>query len=174
MLGIDGETYKVQLPRGPTDFRTTTVKPYLQPEPEEPNEEELTEEPTEELTQELTKEPTEELTEEPSEEPTASAPRRRLKWTRQPPTRLQQNTTNVLIFINDTPTKPDITTPEHTSPPFTESQHKEINGLLKKGVFEFINTADIPEGIRIFNSRFVDKIKNAGTDKAFEKSRLVV
>jgi hypothetical protein len=24
----------VQLPSGPTDFRTTVVKPYLQPEPE--------------------------------------------------------------------------------------------------------------------------------------------
>jgi len=33
---------------------------------------------------------------------------------------------------------------------------------------------DIPQGVRIFNSRFVDEIKNAGTDKAFEKSRLVV
>jgi len=28
--------------------------------------------------------------------------------------------------------------------------------------------------VRIFNSRFVDEIKNEGTDKAFEKSRLVV
>ena len=61
LLGIDGETCKVQLPRGPTDFRTTTVKPYLQPEPEEPNEEELTEELSEELA--------------------ASVPRRRLKRT---------------------------------------------------------------------------------------------
>src|SRR5277367_3233693 len=36
LLGIDRETCKVQLPSGPTDFRTTTVKPYLQPEPEQP------------------------------------------------------------------------------------------------------------------------------------------
>ncbi len=33
---------------------------------------------------------------------------------------------------------------------------------------------DILQGVRIFNLRFVDEIKNAGTDKAFEKSRLVV
>src|SRR6266571_2129409 len=83
LLGIDGETCKVQLPRGPTDFRTTMVKLYLQPEPEEPNEEELTKELTKELTQEpteeLTEEPTEELTKEPSEEPAASAPRQRSK-----------------------------------------------------------------------------------------------
>ena len=57
---------------------------------------------------------------------------------------------------------------------FTESQRKEINSLLKKGVFKTVNISDVPEGVRIFNSQFVDKIKNAGIDKAFEKSRLVV
>jgi hypothetical protein len=41
-------------------------------------------------------------------------------------------------------------------------------------VFKIINMADIPKGARIFNSQFVDEIKNKGTDKAFEKSRLVV
>ena len=157
MLGIDGKTCKIQLPSGPTDFRTTAVKPYLQPKPEEPNEK-----------------PEEEPTEEPTKEPAASAPRRQPKRTRQLPIRFQQNTADVLIFINDTPTKPDITTSEYTSPPFTESQRKEINGLLEKGVFKFINTTDVPEGARIFNSRFVDEIKNAKTDKAFKKSRLVV
>jgi hypothetical protein len=32
----------------------------------------------------------------------------------------------------------------------------------------------VPQGIRLFNSRFVDEIKFPGTPKAFEKSRLVV
>jgi hypothetical protein len=49
-----------------------------------------------------------------------------------------------------------------------------LNGLLESGVFEVINITDVPKGIRIFNSRFVAEIKNPGTDKAFEKSRLVV
>ena len=57
---------------------------------------------------------------------------------------------------------------------YTDSRQKELNGLLEKGVFEVVNMTDIPQGVRIFNSRFVDEIKNAGTDKAFEKSRLVV
>ena len=70
--------------------------------------------------------------------------------------------------------KPDITTSKYTPPLFTESWHKEINGLLKKGVFKFINTADVLKGVRIFNSRFINKIKNAGIDKAFKKSRLVI
>jgi hypothetical protein len=33
---------------------------------------------------------------------------------------------------------------------------------------------DVLQGACIFNSRFVDEIKYPGTDKAFEKSRLVV
>ena len=44
--------------------------------------------------------------------------------------------------------------------------------MLEKGVFEVATT--VPEGTRIFNSRFVDEVKNKGTDKALNKSRLVV
>ena len=40
------------------------------------------------------------------------------------------------------------------------------------GVFQLV--AQIPSGARLFNSRFVDEVKNPGTEKAFEKSRLVV
>ena len=58
--------------------------------------------------------------------------------------------------------------------PFTDSRRKEINGLLEKGVFTVVTDSDVPQGVRIFNSRFVDEIKHPGTNKAFEKSRLVV
>jgi hypothetical protein len=51
---------------------------------------------------------------------------------------------------------------------FEYSRQKEINGLIDRDVFELINISDIPEGVRIFNSRFVDEVNNAGTDKAFE------
>jgi hypothetical protein len=54
------------------------------------------------------------------------------------------------------------------------SRQAEILGLLEKGVFETISIDDIPKGIHIFNARFVDEVKNKGTDKAFEKSRLIV
>jgi hypothetical protein len=33
---------------------------------------------------------------------------------------------------------------------------------------------DVPQGVCIFNLRFIDEIKHPGTNKAFEKSRLVV
>lgn len=58
--------------------------------------------------------------------------------------------------------------------PYIELRQKEISGLLEKGVFKAVNSEDVPVNIRVFNSQFVDKIKNTDTDKAFEKSRLVV
>jgi len=58
--------------------------------------------------------------------------------------------------------------------PFTDLQHKEINGLLKKGVFAVITEKDVPQGVRIFNLYFVNEIKHLGTNKAFEKLRLVI
>jgi hypothetical protein len=43
------------------------------------------------------------------------------------------------------------------------------------GVLRIMYDLDkIPEDMRVFNSRFVDKVKYAGTARAFEKSRLVI
>ena len=57
---------------------------------------------------------------------------------------------------------------------FMDSRHKEINGLLEKGVFVVIMERDVPQSVYIFNLRFVNKIKYFGTNKAFKKSRLVI
>lgn len=45
---------------------------------------------------------------------------------------------------------------------------------MEKGVFEIVDIMDVPEGTWIFRSRFIDRIKNPGTEEAFEKSRVVV
>jgi hypothetical protein len=151
LLGLTKETCKVQLPSGPTDFRTTVVKPYLQPELEPESEDEDEGAPNESI-------------EEPqTEEQSNEQPRRNTERVRRLPARFQQHLADISVFLQD-----------EASPSFEDSQRKELNGLLEKGVFEVVNTSDIPQGVRIFNSRFVDEIKNAGTDKAFEKSRLVV
>jgi hypothetical protein len=150
LIGLERETCKAHLPSGPTDFRTTVVKPYLQPESEPESEDE-------------------EDKEEPAKQDNTlqdKQPRLNTHRTRRPPTRSRQNTTDISIFLQD-----DLKPP---SPFYTDSRQKELNGLLKKGVFKVVNIANIPQGVRIFNSRFVDEIKNASTDKAFEKSRLVV
>ena len=81
------------------------------------------------------------------------------------PARFRQNIADISIFIQDNAL---------ALPPFTASRRKELNGLLKNGIFEVVDIEDIPYSIRIFNSRFIDEIKNPRTDKAFEKSRLVV
>src|SRR5438045_7318704 len=65
-------------------------------------------------------------------------------------------------------------TQEDVKHQFRSSCQKELTGLLEKGVFQIVNLADIPSGSRLFNSWFIDEIKNLGTDTAFEKSRLVV
>jgi len=43
---------------------------------------------------------------------------------------------------------------------FTLSRQLEVAGLLEKGVFEVVDPETIPKGVRIFNSRFVDEVKN--------------
>ena len=58
--------------------------------------------------------------------------------------------------------------------PFIDLRHKEINGLLKKGVFIVITKRDILQGIYIFNLHFINKIKYFSTNKAFKKLRLII
>lgn len=61
-----------------------------------------------------------------------------------------------------------------SQPPFIESQYKEINGLFEKNAFKVFSILDISSRMRIFNSHFIDKIKNTGIATAFKKSRLVI
>lgn len=46
--------------------------------------------------------------------------------------------------------------------------------LLKKKIFKFVNKKNVFENARVFNPRFVNEIKNADIEKAFEKSRIVI
>src|SRR5579871_1486997 len=160
LLSMDGETCKVQLPHGPTDFRSTVVKPYLV-ESSADNETnprtDLHDENTATDVEPLHEQPQESLQEQP-QEPVRERPQR----THRLPARFQQNIADISVYLTDNLT------------PFTESRRKEINGLLERGVFMIVNEADIPRDIRIFNSRFVDEIRNSGTNEAYEKSRLVV
>ena len=57
---------------------------------------------------------------------------------------------------------------------YTASRQKEVTKLLEKEVFKAITSEDVPSNARIFNSCFVDKIKNPDIDKTYEKRRLVV
>jgi hypothetical protein len=46
--------------------------------------------------------------------------------------------------------------------------------LLKKGVFKLVNPKNVSQGNKVFNFRFINKIKNPNINKAFKKSRLVI
>jgi hypothetical protein len=58
--------------------------------------------------------------------------------------------------------------------PFEKSQDTEIQGLIKRGVFEFVRYDPAKHRGRIFNSRLVNEIKGKATDAPYEKSRLVI
>src|SRR6266581_5052276 len=65
-----------------------------------------------------------------------------------------------------------ITTP---GAPFQASDKQEINGLIARGVFKF-EKYDLTkfDGVYIFKSRMVNKIKGKATNAPFEKLRLVI
>ncbi len=138
------------LPHGNTTFRSTSVKPYLIPTNQikgieiEPANRELAEPP-----------PPAKATKNPASNP-ALLPAKR---TRGRPRKHQQ----ITILLTEA---------DQTERQFQTSRQAEVLGLLEKGVFKVAHI--VPQGIRIFNSRFVNKVKNKGTDKAFIKSRLVV
>jgi hypothetical protein len=136
LIGITGETCKILLPSGPTDFRSTVVKPFLQQVEDQQQDQDQ------------------------EQQQQGESPQTRPQRSHRLPSRYRQNMADISIFLQE--------------PSYTDSRHKEINGLLEKGVFQLVNITTVPHGTRIFNSRFVDEIKNKGTDHAFEKSRLVV
>ena len=51
---------------------------------------------------------------------------------------------------------------------------KKLNELFEKEVFEIINIKDLFIRARVFESRFINQIKNEGIEKAFEKSRFII
>ena len=59
-------------------------------------------------------------------------------------------------------------------PQFHTSCQKELTGLVKKGVFEIIKLINIFNKIKLFNSWFINEIKNLKMDLTFEKLKLVI
>ncbi|KAI1008166.1 hypothetical protein K3495_g77 [Podosphaera aphanis] len=137
-IAIKDETVTVQTTHGPTNFRTTCVKRY-----DNPNAPQVIAPVNNNTAPQLD---------------AIAVPRRQPARNAGLPLRYREN-----IFMNN-----------ELQPDFIDSRQKELNGLLDRGVFGFININDIPLNARIFNSRFVDRIKNEGKANAIKKSRLVV
>jgi hypothetical protein len=178
LLAVEDETCCVQLPSGPTSFRSTSVKPYFRSEnthnvepdePEAPAESDELEAPAEPDKLEAPL-PTPEVPQKPTEPAKPAVKRGRGRPRKNPVT--ENHLTSAGTSAKQSPPADISVLVQET--PFTDSRRKEINGLLEKGVFAVVTERDVPQDVRIFNSRFVDEIKHPGTDKAFEKSRLVV
>jgi hypothetical protein len=169
LLTVEGETCTVKLPSGPTSFRSTVVKPYLQPESTESDpkiDPEIDPKPQEpEINPKLQESEVDRTAQPPIESQPQPVPKRGRGRPRKYP--LLTAMADITIYLQDDYLQDDATQ-------FSASRQKELAGLLEKGVFEITKLTDVPQGVRLFNSRFVDEIKNLGTDKAFEKSRLVV
>ncbi|KAL2073526.1 hypothetical protein VTL71DRAFT_10852 [Oculimacula yallundae] len=165
LLLTNKEDCVVETNNGPTTFRSTSIKLWYQTEHEESEEsvestgdvENSSNNPdSEALTLKL------KVTIEPKKPP----PRNR-----QPPKRFR-NDINVFTVTIDG--KIFYKEGSVFDKQFEKSRLKEINGLIAIGVFELIRDDCLPPGVRLFGSKFVDQIKFEGTQKAFEKSRLVV
>ena len=180
LLSIQGESVIIRLPHGPTKFRSTSIKPYfidstsienhqLVPNSSAPTQATRTEAPLAEVP--LTEAP-------PAEAPLA--PLASLASVKYCHGRLTKHPEQAKIAFSDicfVMIKFDVFTNKDANaqpPQYTVSRQKEIVRLLEKGVFKVVTTENIPSNARIFNSRFVDEMKNPGTDKAYGKSRLVV
>ena len=57
---------------------------------------------------------------------------------------------------------------------FQTSRLKKLNELLEKRVFEIIYIDDFFTKARVFESRFVNQMKNEGIEKTFEKLRFII
>ena len=57
---------------------------------------------------------------------------------------------------------------------FQASRKKELNGLFEKKIFEVIHIDNLFAKARVFESRFINQMKNEEIEKAFEKSRLMI
>lgn len=163
MLVVENKTWKIQLSSNPTNFRITTVKTYLQesPSPEIPvlENSDVSESDLGQLAEKFTND------DNGDNINTAELLCRNPAYTHRLPTKFQ-NTADIFIFL--------ILKSNFFQSFFTESKCKKINRLLEKCVFELVIISDIPNRIRIFNLRFIDKIKNQEIITTFKKSRLIV
>jgi hypothetical protein len=152
LIATDGETCTVEMPYGPTNFRTTVVKPF--------HIEKVLEKQLSEIQPRRTITP----------------------MFKTPEYRTTRPVVEIPVFINrkeqfdldlslDLRQRGIITTPGQ---PFQASQKQEIDALIAKEVFEFIPYDRKIHIGRIFNSRFVDEVKGKATKTPYEKSRLVI
>jgi len=153
LIVIKGESCVIDLLYGPTTFRSTFIKPYYTSDIKEAtnNKEE------EELEKEAQKEEEDKY---PSLQILIKASKH---WDRPSGNKNKlKQLFDLIVYLQS-----DISL-------FKELRQKKVVRLIKKGIFKIINANIISGNVQIFKLRFINKIKNKGTKKAFKKSRLII
>jgi hypothetical protein len=183
LIAIDGETCTVDMPRGPAKFRSTVVKPYLTEQPDQAEDQELSEEEpqivrrgrgrprgsrnVQRAENQEVRRSGRHLTTDFDDQFIAAMEEDEISMTFM--THKEQADMELSLKLRKDGV---ITTP---GGPFEKSQQQEIDGLVARGVFEFIRyDPNKYSGVRIFNSRLVNEVKGKATNTPFEKSRLVI
>ncbi|KAI0995299.1 hypothetical protein K3495_g12883 [Podosphaera aphanis] len=159
LIEINNETCTINLPSGTKNFRSTVVRPFFS---SNNNNIPVNDGSNEHHTPSSINKTAHE---ENQESQGVCGLRTNPIRTRRLPARFRDNPSLAVLFKGSA---------SSSQPNFIDPRQKEINVLLEKGVFKKVNSTEIPPGTRIFRSRFVDEIKNPGTEKAIEKSRMVV
>lgn len=189
LLAIDGHNCTIEMPYGPTQFRSTVVRPYYR-------DGELESNPIASSTLEqplVLSEPSHQ-DDDWSPSPLVSPPPRRgrgrPKGSKNRPKDAVRNVHEGSLEEEPQDDETFVTAKEEadfelskqlrakgkittTGAPFEASTKKEIESLIARGVFQF-EPLQNHEGVRIFRSRIVNEIKGKATDTPFEKSRLVI
>jgi hypothetical protein len=187
LISMDGETCTVDMPHGPTNFRSTVVKPYLteeatenpQPTPEEQsNSEEQPQEEEDTIVVEMPQQPVRRSRGRPRNQFVGDFEDLDDQFTAE----IVNQTALTMAFLThkeqgdlDLSLKLRregvITTPGH---PFEASMKAEVDGLQASEVFRIEQFDRDKHGdVKVFNSRFVNEIKGK-TTVPYEKSRLVI
>jgi hypothetical protein len=187
LLATDGETCTIDMPHGPTNFRSTVVKPYyILPLPEASQEEEEIEEPPDDDRDEPIDAEEQPVMKHPMvviHQP-AKRGRGRPRGSKNKIRHTNNDKANFSMSFMTGKERADqelslelrkqgkITTP---GAPFEASDKQEIDNLIGKDVFNFEQYDPVKHGgIRIFKSRLVREIKGKATNAPYEKSRLVI
>jgi len=166
LIAVDQKTCVIDMPTGPTEFRTTSVKPFRSLDQEHEEENEITLDTgirTEEKEEERT------IVVDVPQVSTRTGVRR----TRSQPKEIFITKKEEDDFELARTMREDgrITTPGAI---FELSRKKEIESLIGRGVFDFVRYDPTLHKGRIFSARLVDEVKGKSTDTPYEKSRLVI